>query len=82
MLGVRLVFEDEALLKELGYDHYHSMDGSEHGRLEERSYRAVVCPQILKDQHDWPYLTSLVEVTSRREIKDQVSEEIRYYITF
>lgn len=78
---VRLVFEDEALLKELGYDHYHTIDGSEHGRLEERSYRAILCPQMLKDQHDWPYLTTLVEVTSRREIKEHVSQEIRYYIT-
>lgn len=78
---VKLVFEDEVLLKEMGLNTYHSIDGSEHGRLEERSYRVVFCPQILKDQHTWPYLESLVEVQSRREIKGESSQESRYYIT-
>jgi predicted transposase YbfD/YdcC len=77
---VRLVFGDEDLLKELGLDTHHSIDGSEHGRLEERFYRAVPCPQVLKDHHNWPYLTSLVEVRSRREIKEEISQENRYYI--
>ncbi len=64
---VKLVFEDETLMQEMVIDCYHSTDGSEHGRLETRSYRAILCPEVLKNQHNWPSLKSLVEVTSIRE---------------
>lgn len=77
----QLVFQDEALLKDLGVEAYKTVDGSEHGRLEERLYRVVEIPDILKEQHDWFGLKSLVEVTSHREIKGVRSQEKRYYIS-
>lgn len=78
---VKLVFKDDSVLQDLTVDHYHSIDGSEHGRLEERTYRAIACPQTLQEQHHWPSLTSLIEVTSCRELKGGSSQEKRYYIT-
>jgi hypothetical protein len=51
---------------------YTNVDGSEHERLEERIYRVVEVPDILRKQHDWFGLKSLVEVTSRQEIKGGV----------
>lgn len=77
----QLVFQEGDLLKELGVEVYQTVDGSEHGRLEERIYRVVEVPEILKKQHDWFGLKSLVEVISRREIKGVCSQEKRYYIT-
>jgi predicted transposase YbfD/YdcC len=49
--------------------------------LEERIYRVIEIPDILKKQHDWSGLKSLVEVISCREIKGVCSQEKRYYIT-
>ena len=78
---VELVFKDGELLKELGGTLFQTVDGSEHGRLEERAYRSLEIPDALKEQHNWPYLKALVEVKSKREIKGVISEETRYYIT-
>lgn len=76
-----LIFQDEALLKDLDVEIYQTIDGSEHGRLEERIYRVVEVPDILRKQHDWCGLNNLVEVMSYREIKGIRSQEKRYYIT-
>ncbi|MBL9029254.1 MAG: ISAs1 family transposase [Caedimonas sp.] len=78
---VELIFKDRELMKELMVDQAHTIDGSEHGRLEKRNYRAIICPEFFKKQHDWPYLQSLVEVISYREIKGIASQEVRYHIT-
>lgn len=78
---VELIFKDSALVQELVPQSYETIDGSEHGRLEERKYRVISCPKILKDQHKWPYLESIVEVTSVREIKGVRSQETRYYVS-
>jgi len=81
---VRLVFEDKDLLKELEVQSFQTIDG-DHGRIETRTYRTLICPEILKKQHDWPFLQSLVEVTSERSFKgkpdEKTSIEKRYYIT-
>lgn len=66
-----LVFQDQAI-EELDVEVHQTVDGSEHGRLEERIYRVVEVPDILRKQHDWFGLKSLVEVTSRQEIKGGV----------
>ena len=79
--GVELIFKDKDLMKELIIDQADTVDGSEHGRLEKRHYRAINCPEVLTKQQAWPYLQSLVEVVSYREIKGVASEETRYYIT-
>ena len=78
---VALVFTDKDLLKELSVSVSQTVDGSEHGRIEERTYRSVAIPGELKKQHDWPHLETLVEVASKREIKGSACEETRYYIT-
>jgi predicted transposase YbfD/YdcC len=78
---VELVFKDTELMKELVADQVRTVDGSEHGRLESRHYRIISCPDVLKEQHDWPYLHSLAEVISHREIKGVISQETRYYIS-
>jgi predicted transposase YbfD/YdcC len=77
---VRLVFEDEALMEELGVSQHRAVDKG-HGRLETRVCRSVVCPEILKKQHAWPGLNSLVEVESTREVKGFLSREKRCFIT-
>lgn len=78
---VQLVFTDEELLKELSLEVVKTTDGSEHGRIEERTYRAVAMPKELDEQHNWPQLKTIIEVISKREIKGVTSEEKRYYIS-
>lgn len=77
----KLLFQDEDVLKDLNAQIFQTIDGSEHGRIEKRTYKVVAFPESFKEQHNWPYLKSLVEVTSRRDLKDITSEEKRYYIT-
>lgn len=52
-----------------------------HGRIEER--KVVVTSQLdwLDCKSKWKDLTTLIEVTSRRTIKDKMSEERRFYIS-
>lgn len=52
-----------------------------HGRIEEREI--VVTNQLdwLDCRNNWKDLTSLIEVTSRRTIKGETSEERRFYIS-
>ncbi|WP_341763535.1 ISAs1 family transposase [Candidatus Tisiphia endosymbiont of Beris chalybata] len=78
---IKLVFADKELLNELSVDINQTTDGSEHGRIEERIYRAVTMPQELQEQHNWPELKTIIEVISKREIKGVLSEETRYYIS-
>ena len=52
-----------------------------HGREEERC--VVVTNQLdwLESKNDWEGLTAMVEVTSRRTVKGNTTEERRYYIS-
>ena len=50
---------------------------AEHGRIEERSYRAYDVPQYLNDIHSWPHLKAFVHVVSRREAGDNLSRSER-----
>ncbi len=76
-----LLFQDESELKEQDVDVHQTIDGSEHGRLETRTYRAIEIPAELKENHTWSNLKTLIEVTSHREIKKITTEEKRYYIS-
>ncbi len=78
---VKLLFNDEKLLKTLNVDINHTTDGSEHGRIEERTYRSIEIPKELSDQHKWPKLETVVEVISERTVKEISTKEKRYYIT-
>jgi predicted transposase YbfD/YdcC len=79
---VRLLFSDEILLKEMELESKKTVD-CDHGRIETRKYCSVLIPDILKNQHNWPGLRTVIEVSSRREIKRNgvVEEEKRYYIS-
>lgn len=68
---VELLFKDDDVMNSLEVQEYETIDGSEHGRLETRKYRSISCPKVLKDLHQWPYLESLIEVSSTREIKEK-----------
>lgn len=78
---VKLLFEDEELLKTLESDTHQTIDGSEHGRVECRNYRTISMPESLKKEHQWTNLNTVVEVKSRRDIKGKTTEETRYYIS-
>lgn len=49
-----------------------------HGRVEKRTIR--IC-RNLEGIRDWPGLKTLIRVESKRETRDEVSTEIRYYIS-
>ena len=78
---VKLLFKDEAVMKLLEVDVQQTVDGSEHGRLETRTYRVIEIPQALKESHNWCDLKTFVEVISQRELKGLITEEKRYYIS-
>lgn len=75
---VRLFFEAPPANTEF---HYHEMVEKEHGRIEEREIWLCTDVEWLNKMHPFPYLSSIVKVTSRRTIKDKVQEESRYFIS-
>ena len=54
---------------------------SHHGRKETRRVWSVAAPDWLRNGEQWRDLQSLILVEARREIKDQVSTEERFYIS-
>ena len=56
---VKLVFKDEDSLQELAVDSYHSIDGSEHGRLEERTCRPLPVHRLCKSSTTGLLLSAL-----------------------
>jgi predicted transposase YbfD/YdcC len=82
---VESLFQDTRLLEGFGYEEDESVDGG-HGRIETRRCRVMTVPEILIKRHDWPGLTSVVEIYSIRELKNKNKEYTRdeykrYYIT-
>lgn len=57
-----------------------SIEG-EHGRIETRHYWSINAPDWLPGFEDWTDLQSLILVEAKREIKDQVSTQLRYYLS-
>jgi predicted transposase YbfD/YdcC len=57
-----------------------SVEG-EHGRIETRHYWSINAPDWLSGFEDWADLQSLILVEAKREIKDQVSTQLRYYLS-
>lgn len=78
---VKLLFENKVLLERLKIDREQTIDGSEHGRTETRTYQMMDMPQVLKSHHNWRDLNTLIEVTSQRDIKGVKTEEKRYFIS-
>ena len=52
---------------------------SDHGRIETRSVRVTDEINWLKERQIWTGLKSIIVVTSKRELKNKVSEETRYF---
>ncbi len=56
----------------------------EHGRIEVRRSWTISDPDYLLSltgSKDWPELSAIVKVQSERRVRDQASEQVRYYIT-
>ena len=77
---VRALFRSFPDLRNLGVEEYKTVDG-DHGRIEERTYRVINTPRLFTKKHDWVGLSTLVEVSSKREIKGDIQTEKRYYIS-
>ena len=53
-----------------------------HGRVETRAIRVIDDIDWLKQRHpDWLGLSSIIAVTAKRELKDKVEQETRYFIS-
>jgi len=52
-----------------------------HGRIETRTIRATADIAWLRERHGWSSLQSIIAVTAKREIGDNVTEETRYFIS-
>ncbi len=70
-------FESD-LSPEVGNENY---DGG-HGRIETRTIRATADIQWLQDRHPkWTGLKSIIAVSAKRELRNKVEEETRYFIS-
>ena len=75
---VKLFFESENTRPAIGHESY---DGG-HGRIETRTVRACAEIDWLKERHPhWVDLKSIVAVTARREARDKITDETRYFIS-
>jgi predicted transposase YbfD/YdcC len=64
-------------------DHYRTVNKG-HGRIEIRDCWVTADPELLtfiNEYKAWPGLTSLVKVTSQRQLQGETSEETRYFIS-
>ena len=52
-----------------------------HGRREERRYRVIYDPRGLRTQADWVDLKTIIQVIRTRQVGDQESTEVSYYIS-
>jgi predicted transposase YbfD/YdcC len=77
---IRLFFEDEVLLRS-GIESYETVDGA-HGRIEMRRCSVTSKIEWLKENHpEWRSVQSIIKIESIREVKDQSTKEVRYYIS-
>lgn len=56
------------------------VDG-DHGRIETRTTTVIHDVAWLQERHGWPGLKGVVVVDSRRELKDRIETETRFFIT-
>lgn len=68
---------DSPLLPEVAVQ---TIDGG-HGRIETRTLRVSDKIDWLKKEHDWTGLNSILAVTAKREVGENVTEETRYFIS-
>lgn len=77
---VQSLFRSFPALRDLGLEEHKTVDG-DHGRIEERTYRVINIPRLFTKKHDWLGLSTLIEVSSKQEIKGVIQTEKRYYIS-
>lgn len=77
---VTLFFEETPSAYLNALSHHLTVDAG-HGRVEEREI--WVCNQIdwLNSRHEFPHLSSIIKVKSRRFVNGETSEEDRYFIS-
>ena len=79
---IALLFADKELERDEVVSIAEEVDG-DHGRIETRQCHCLLMPKVLKEQHKWPGLKTIVEISATREIKKtgEISKEKRYYIS-
>jgi predicted transposase YbfD/YdcC len=79
---VRLFFEDarERGFKDIAHDYHESTDGG-HGRVEIRRCWTVSEINWLHERDKWQNLHTIGMVESERHVGEQISKEVRYYIS-
>ena len=59
----------------------HQWTEKDHGRIETRTCQVINNLNELEERHNWAALTSIVKITSKREIKGILTQEVRFYIS-
>ena len=59
----------------------HATVDGDHGRIETRTTTVLDDVGWLQERHGWPGLKAVVMVESRRETRDRIEQETRFYIT-
>ncbi len=80
--NVGLFFENarQNNFKDIAFDSYSTID-PDHGRIETRKYTTVSEIDWLQGKENWKELKTIIMVESQRDVNDEISEEIRYYIS-
>ena len=79
---IKFFFEDalEDNFKGINYSYHETVDG-DHGRIETRRYWSISDLDWLTDKGMWKALSTVVMVERTREINDESSSEISFYIS-
>jgi predicted transposase YbfD/YdcC len=79
---IKLFYEDcvKNNLKNIEHDYHRTFD-NDHGRLETREYYITNNVDWLNQKNDWQGLKTIGMVKSIREIDNNKTEEIRYFIS-
>lgn len=62
------------------FDSYETEEKG-HGRIETRRYTVIRSQDVLPDMRDWKRLNAIGMVESERRVGNEISNEIRFYIT-
>ena len=72
--------QDDKTKADPSFDHFESVDG-DHGRIEVRRYLTTSDIDWLQGREDWANLKTIVRVQRQRQLEDQTSHEVSYYIS-
>jgi predicted transposase YbfD/YdcC len=82
---VRMVFDwaERGDYAELTCDRHQTI-GKAHGRVETRTCTTISdpdCVEMLSDHQAWADLQTLIRVQSKRQVGEEISKEVRYYLS-